>query len=99
MSRTAEVFFDAALPAFVDELAAQFGPEIVEKGVVVRDTSGRLRFLSPELPPLDEARVTIEARLVGVLGEYIRPGYAIAFSDEPGVQTLLNDSAAFPVTR
>ena len=51
MSEPTEIFFDSAIPALVEEIAAQFGPEMLEKGLVLRDTSGRLRFLSSASSP------------------------------------------------
>jgi hypothetical protein len=99
MSGPTGIFFDAAVPALVEEIAAQFGSEMLEKGLVVRDTSGRLRFLSSETSPSEAVRATIEARLASVLGAYSRADGAIAFSDEPGVQRLLRDSAAFLINQ
>jgi cellulose biosynthesis protein BcsQ len=97
MSATPQVFFDASLPMFVTKVAEQFGPELLDRGVVVRDTSGRLRFLSAEPSPPDEDRAAIEAKLAEGLGAYARPDRVIAFSDEPGIHGLLTDAAAFPM--
>ncbi len=97
MNGRSEIFFDSAVPALVEDIAAQFGPEVLENGLVVRDTSGRVRFLSSETSPPDEVRAKIEERLTSVLGGYSRADGVIAFSDEPGVQPLLRDPAAFPM--
>jgi hypothetical protein len=98
MSGPTEIFFDTALPVLVEAIGELYGAEGLEKGLVVRDTSGRLRFLSCDPSPPDEERARIEARLAEVLGPYCRADGAIAFSDEPGVQPLLVDSTAFPLT-
>jgi MinD-like ATPase involved in chromosome partitioning or flagellar assembly len=97
MSATPDFFFDASLPVFVRKVAEQFGPEILNRGTVVRDTSGRLRFLSAEESPSDDDRSIIEAKLSEGLGAYARPDQVIAFCDEPGVLRLLTDTAAFPM--
>ena len=97
MSGATQIFFDAAVTALVAEIAAQFGVEMLEKGLVLRDTSGRLRFLSTDTSPSDEVRTIIESKLSSALGAYARSDGAIAFSDEPGVQTLMRDPAAFPI--
>ena len=99
MSGPTEIFFDTAVPALVEEIAAQFGSEMLKNGLVVRDTSGRVRFLSSAASPSQELRATIEARLASVLGAYTRADGAIGFSDEPGVQPLLRDSAAFHINQ
>ena len=99
MSEPTEIFFDSAIPALVEEIAAQFGPEMLEKGLVLRDTSGRLRFLSSASSPSETERATIDAKLASILGAYTRADGAIAFSDEPGVQPLLKDSTAFFITQ
>jgi hypothetical protein len=97
MSGEPEILFDSALPALAEEIAAQFGPEVLERGLIVRDTSGRLRFLSSEMSPPNEVRGMIEAKLASVLGAYGRADGVIAFSDEPGVQPLLRDPASVPI--
>ena len=99
MSEPSVIFFDESLLALVKEIAALFGAEVLDKGLVVRDTSGRLRFLNREPSPPREVRDKIEASLARVLGAYARADGAMAFGDEPGVQPLLEDSAAFPMTQ
>ncbi len=97
MSSSPEVFFDASLPVFVRAIAEQLGAAALEQGLVVRDTSGRLRFLSSDESPSDEVRVSVEKQIADVLGAYARMDSLIAFRDEPGVKVLLKDSEAFPV--
>ena len=95
MSATAEIFFDESLPALVEEVARLFGSSALEDGVIVRDTSGRLRFISSAPSPSDEERAKFEVKLSNVLGAYAREDRVIAFGDEPGSQLLLNDAAVF----
>jgi hypothetical protein len=97
MSSSPEIFFDASLPTFVKAVAEYLGSDALEQGLVVRDSSGRLCFLSSGSSPSDEPRGNIEKRIADVLGAYARTDGVIAFGDEPGVQRLLKDSAAFPM--
>ncbi len=97
MSASPEVFFDESLPVFVRAIAEQLGADALEQGLIVRDSSGRLRFLSSEAPPSEELRVNIEKRIADVLGAYARMDGVISFRDEPGVQRLLKDPEAFPM--
>jgi hypothetical protein len=92
-----QILFDAALPAFVKEIAAQLGVDSLQKGLVVRDTSGRLRFLSSENSLSDERRLEVEQKLSDALGAYVRQGRAVSFGDEPGILAILNDPSAFPL--
>jgi hypothetical protein len=97
MSSSPEVFFDESLPVLVGAIVAHLGVAALEQGLIVRDTSGRLRFLSSEESPPDEVRVNTEKRIADVLGAYARMDGLIAFRDEPGVQRLLKDPRAFPM--
>jgi len=97
MSTLPQIFFDDALPALVNQIVALLGLDSLERGLIVRDTSGRLRFVSSEKPPSDEKRDEVELKIAEGLGAYVRRGRAVSFNDEPGVQALLNDSGAFPL--
>jgi hypothetical protein len=97
MSSAPGIFFDESLPTLVKKISEQFGSEVLEQGLVVRDSSGRLRFLSAGASPSDEERARIEAELAAALGAYTRADSGIAFSDEPGIHLLLKDPAAFPM--
>ena len=97
MSESPNIFFDESLPTFVRALAEHLGADVLKQGLIVRDSTGRLRFLTSEVPPSEERRVDIEERIAGVLGAYARRDGAIAFKDEPGVQQLLKDPEAFPM--
>jgi hypothetical protein len=97
MTASPNIFFDESLPTFVRALAEDLGVDVLKQGLIVRDSSGRLRFLTSEAPPSEERRVDIEKRIADVLGAYARRDGAIAFRDEPGVQQLLKDPEAFPM--
>jgi hypothetical protein len=91
------IVFDESLPALVEVVVEQMGREVLEQGLIVRDSSGRLLFLSSEESPPAERRADIERNMADRLGPYARPEGVICFGDERGVQRLLKDSAAFPV--
>ena len=95
MSLPPNVFFDESLPTFVRALAEHLGVDALKQGLIVRDSSGRLRFLASEVQPAEQMRVDIEKQIANVLGAYARQDGAIAFKDEPGVQRLLKDPEAF----
>lgn len=97
MSKITRVYFDDSLPTLLKELSMLFSAEELNRGLVVRDTSGRLRFLSAKPAPSDAKRAEAEGKLFAALGAYARKDSVIAYYDEPGVQTLLEDPAAFPM--
>jgi cellulose biosynthesis protein BcsQ len=91
------LFFDDSLPTFVKTISKEMGSEALERGLIVRDASGRLCFFSAEQSPIEEVRVILEDKLASVLGAYARTDRVIAFIDDPGVQRLLNDPGVFPI--
>lgn len=97
MSAPREILFDESLPTLVKLIAEHLGRNVLDQGLIVRDSSGRLSFLSSEPSPSPELRVNIERQIADALGTYARADSVIAFGDEPWVQRLLKDSAAFPM--
>ncbi len=97
MSAPARVVFDESLPALVEAIAGEMGPQTLQQGLIVRDSSGHLLFLSPEAPPTSEMRAAIDSKLADRLGPYARADGVVAFGDEPGVRRLIKDPAAFRV--
>ncbi len=97
MSESTRVVFDESLPTLVEVIVGQLGQDALEQGLIVRDSSGRLLFLSSEESPSAERRADIEKKMADRLGPYARAEGVIGFGDEPGVQRLLKDAAAFPV--
>ena len=96
MSNSLEIFFDSSIPIFVRAIAASLGADGLKRGLIVRDTSGRLRFLSVNPSPADEVRSELEKNLGHALGGYARKDGVIAFGDELGVRRLLKDPAILP---
>lgn len=97
MSKFGRVAFDESLPTLVDAIAEQMGKETLEHGLILRDASGRLLFLSSEASPDFEKRTDIEKKLADRLGPYARADGAVGFADEPGVQRWLKDPGFLPI--
>jgi hypothetical protein len=97
MSTSPEVFFDESLPLFVRAIADHLGADALQQGLIVRDSSGRLRFLSSGAPPSEDERSNLEKRIANILGAYVRMDGALSFRDDPGVQRLLKDPETFPM--
>lgn len=97
MSTLPEVFFDDSLLKFVGAIGEHLGDEVLEQGIVLRDSSGRLRFLSNQPSPSQDRRADLEMRIVGLVGAYARADDLLTFADELDVQSVLNDPEAFPM--
>ena len=85
--------FDDSVPRLVTTLLERLGRDRLERGVVLRDATGRLSFFSPEaIEPATLSQLTevLRARL----GAYARTDRLIVGPDEPGAQPVLNDPAA-----
>ncbi len=96
MTAGTELFFDAVLPVFVEAICTAFGVEGLEQGLILRDASGRLSFVSAAPSPGEADRSMIEKRLTDAIGPYARAERIIAFAGEPGTTRVLKDQAAFP---
>lgn len=70
MSETTEICFDASLPLLVEAVKQQLGLTDLVNGLVVRDTSGRLRFIVRKDAPTDEERDRLNQLLAAPLGPY-----------------------------
>lgn len=98
MSLSAKVTFDQSLPALVGAVVDLLGQKALEDGLVVRDSSGRLIFLSPTASPPADRLAELESKISGLLGAYAREDGVIGFKDQPGVQRLLHDTNVLPFT-
>lgn len=94
---TTQITFDQALPMLISTLADNAGPEFAQSGVIVRDASGRLAFVSSRLAESGSETETLNASVAEKLGGYAREGGAIRFSDAPGAQAVLDASDAMPI--
>jgi hypothetical protein len=90
MNTPPAIFFDQSMPTLVRAVVEYLGTDALEGGLVVRDTSGRLRFLCSRTAPSDEQRGEFEKRIKTALGHYARQDGVLGFVDEPGVQRLLD---------
>lgn len=67
------------------------GSDCLEQGLIVRDSSGRLLFVTSDTSYPEGSRALIERDIANSLGPYARIDGAVAFGDEPGVERLLKD--------
>lgn len=92
-----KVLFDESMPRLVEALRLALGDPFVEQGVIVRDVTGRLSFVSAHPGVSDEVRATAVALVNDALGEYAREGRALAFGTDIGAQSLLQDPSGIPI--
>src|SRR6185503_8077137 len=92
-----KIYFDNSIPLLIDALRQVLGSDALKTGVVVRDNSGRLSFISGRPSPAEKEVADIKRRLEKVLGPYARPDRVIAFKDDVGVARLLTDPARVPI--
>jgi Mrp family chromosome partitioning ATPase len=90
MSTPPAIFFDQSMPALVRAVVECLGADALDGGLIVRDTSGRLRFFASQTTPSDEQRDEFERRIQTALGPYAQQDGVLGFADEPGVQRLLD---------
>lgn len=86
------IFFDDSLAALAKIIVEQLGEDALRRGVVLRDASGFLTFVSPDPAPSEGARAEIAASVSRSLGAYARTDRPVAFADDPGATRLLNDA-------
>ncbi|WP_295587092.1 division plane positioning ATPase MipZ [uncultured Lamprocystis sp.] len=88
--------FDDSLQALSLVIMEQLGPDTLERGVVLRDASGRLAFFAPD--PLDPATIErVAQHLREKLGSYARFDRVVADCNDFGASTILCDATALPV--
>jgi Mrp family chromosome partitioning ATPase len=97
MNNNSKTLFDSSLSRFVQAIRQTIGDSYLQRGVIVRDNSGRLSFATSKDSPSDADRDQISRILRSAIGSYARPDRIIAFNNEPGVSRLLKDSAQFPI--
>lgn len=85
-----KIRFDDSLPAFVDVIVNHCGEEAFEKGVVLRDATGRLAFFSAE-PLSDDQKDAITQALMTALGPYARDDRCVAGPDDFGADEILSE--------
>src|SRR5262245_24281026 len=90
--RVMRTTFDASLRALVDGLRTSLTPDEIQKGLVLRDSSGRLAFFARDPIPA-QRQAELETSLRASLGPYLREDLPLADASTPGVESLLNDPA------
>lgn len=78
----------------VRTIAELLGSDALNKGVIVRDSSGRLRFVTSEAAPTELERLKLDKELIEALGAYARKDAPASFEGEPGVKRLSEDQSA-----
>lgn len=92
-----DIRFDDSLPILVQVISDKLGKDIVSSGVALRDVSGRLAFFSAS--DLDEPSIeTVSRQLCEKLGPYARTDRVLAGRNDFGVEQILNDPTAFPLS-
>ena len=91
------VLFDDSLPLLATAIASALGSEAVGNGVVVRDATGRLSFVSSQPAVSEEDRSRIVQSLIEVLGPYARKDNVLTFADDPGASRLLQDPSRLAI--
>jgi hypothetical protein len=97
MTAMPNVLFDDSLPRLAEVIRRMLGDDALQKGVVLRDATGRLSFLAPTGAASGDERAQVTQALNDALGSYARPDQVIAYRDDPGVNRLLQDPSRLPL--
>lgn len=97
MKANTDIFFDDSLPRLTETIRQILGENALERGVVLRDASGRLSFFAPDEARSEAERELVTQELNKALGPYARFDRVFAYRDDPGAHQLLQDSTRLPV--
>lgn len=87
------VWFDESMGAMAAAIAQVLGERALKEGVIVRDASGLLSFISSSPTPNDPLLLGVLRSAVNArVGCYAHADDPIVFGDEPGASIVLNDS-------
>jgi MinD-like ATPase involved in chromosome partitioning or flagellar assembly len=89
----ATVYFDDSLDLLVGTVVNVLGEGALEKGVILRDATGRLSFVCPFGAGSEEKRQQADKYLREALQAYARDDRVILFSGDEGADRLLTDSS------
>lgn len=84
-------FFDDSLDAFVAIIVHVLGEGDLERGVILRDATGHLTYVSSANAASEKSRAEHERYLREAIGPYARPDRVLLYADDPGAKRLLND--------
>ncbi len=90
------MLFDDSIPCLVQTVTASFGNEVTQKGVILRDASGRLSFIVNRNAHSKRERTEAAKALNEALGPYARRDRVLFFNDDPGASPLLEDPSIVP---
>lgn len=91
------ILFDDSLPHLVEAISNNFDDDALRDGVVVRDATGRLSFVSPRQDASEDFRARISQVFIDALGPYARRDNILSFADDPGAPGILRDPSRFVV--
>lgn len=86
-----QVFFDDSLIALVDAIASTLGQTSLEDGVILRDSTGYLVFVSASEPGTEDQQKLVEEQVRKALKKYAREDRSVLFANDPGAKRVLND--------
>ncbi len=90
------MLFDDSIPRLVQAVTASLGDEVMQKGVILRDASGRLSFIVNRNANSKSERTKATKAMKDALGPYARHDCVLAFNDDPGASRLLADPSIVP---
>lgn len=97
MKANTDILFDDSLPRLVETIRRTLGETALDRGVVLRDASGRLSFFAPDEAGSEAERERVTQELNKALGPYARRDRVLAYCDDPGANRLLQESSRLPV--
>lgn len=90
------IYFDDAIPTLVHILNAHLSAEIIQRGVILRDASGRLTFFAPPEVAMDLYEV-LEKALAEKMAPYGHIGRHIVLSEENIHSHILESAERIPI--
>lgn len=90
------IYFDDSLPALAATVVEVLGQQALADGLVLRDTTGRLAFLSAKKLRASDAKV-LSRNLAKKLGPYARTDRVVGDVEDIGVRDLFDEGNAVPM--
>lgn len=85
------IYFDDSVRALVEAVIKVLGVTALEEGVILRDATGYLTFVSAREADSAAKRTEVERALREALQAYARDDRTVLFKDDPGAERLLTD--------
>lgn len=93
-----DILFDDALDLLVATVVEFFGPGALSKGIVLRDTSGRLTFVTDKKSRGLTNKGAFIDSITQRIGAYAREDRVLLTKEDPGAGALLSKAEALPIT-